>query len=149
MGLGYGVCLDKAEVLIERNLFQDNKHHIAGTGRPGTAYEARHNVVLPYTEAHAHPLTGAPYGQDHLFDMHGGLDRSDGTDIAGTWMKIHHNRFMSAYRAVYIRGVPERKATIDHNWFDAPAPGEDVVRTLGRTVVGRNAYGPAARVLPR
>ncbi len=147
MGLGYGVCLDQAEVLIERNLFQDNKHHIAGTGRPGSGYEARHNVVLPYTEAHAHPVTGAPYGQDHLFDMHGGGDRRDGTEVAGAWMKIHHNRFRSSYLAVCIRGVPERKALIHHNWFDALAPGDGVVRAKGRTDVRSNVYGPAGRTV--
>jgi hypothetical protein len=37
-GLGYGVCLDQADALIEANLFDWCRHHIAGTGRPGTSY---------------------------------------------------------------------------------------------------------------
>ena len=60
-GLGYGVVLDRSACLIEANLFDANRHSIAGTGRPGTRYEARYNLVL----AHA---TG------HYFDMHGAAD---------------------------------------------------------------------------
>ncbi|MBW2699656.1 MAG: PKD domain-containing protein [Deltaproteobacteria bacterium] len=60
-GLGYGVVLNQSTCLIEANLFDSNRHSIAGTGRPGTSYEARYNLVL----AHA---TG------HYFDMHGAAD---------------------------------------------------------------------------
>ncbi len=60
-GLGYGVVLNKSTCLIEANLFDANRHSIAGTGRPGTSYEARYNLV------HAH-ATG------HYFDMHGAAD---------------------------------------------------------------------------
>ena len=35
-GLGYGVCHDKSESVIERNLFDFNRHSIAGTGRQGS-----------------------------------------------------------------------------------------------------------------
>ena len=31
-GLGYGVCLDRSDALIEANLFDYCRHHIAGTG---------------------------------------------------------------------------------------------------------------------
>ena len=86
-GLGYGVCLDEAETLIEGNLFDANRHSIAGTGRSGSGYEARHNVEM-----------GRSLG--HCFDMHGGRDRQDGTDVAGGWMHIHHNTFR----------VPNRRA---------------------------------------
>jgi len=83
-GLGYGVCHgngNKVSSLIEYNLFDYNRHSIAGTGVPGSSYEARNNVEL-----------GASLS--HNFDMHGGKDRRDGTDIAGTKILIHHNTFM-------------------------------------------------------
>ena len=70
-GLGYGVSHDTASSLIEFNLFDWNRHSIAGTGRPGCGYVARHNVELGTSLS-------------HCFDMHGGRDRKDGTDIAGT-----------------------------------------------------------------
>ena len=87
------------------NLFDANRHSIAGTGRTGSGYEARHNVELGRTLS-------------HCFDMHGGRDRKDGTDVAGSWMHVHHNTFRaSGRRAIVIRGTPEREVVIDHNWF--------------------------------
>ncbi|MDP6354781.1 MAG: right-handed parallel beta-helix repeat-containing protein [Planctomycetota bacterium] len=103
-GLGYGVCLDQSEALIEANLFNWNRHAIAATGAPGTRYEARYNVVLDWSNGHS-------------FDMHGGMDRGDGTEIAGEWVKIHHNTFRSQDNAVVIRGRPNEAAEIHHNWF--------------------------------
>jgi len=79
-GLGYGVCLDESDALIEANLFDWCRHHIAGTGRPNTSYEARYNLVLENANGHS-------------FDMHGGADRKDDTDVAGDWIRIHHNTF--------------------------------------------------------
>lgn len=167
MGLGYGVCHNfDSESLIEYCLFQDGKHHIAGTGSPGQCYEAAHNIVLPYTESHV--FNGKVYGQDHLFDVHGGEDRRDGTNIAGKNFLIHHNTFMSEYLAVCIRGEPGETVDVYHNWFYAPqpsiraditdqsklyqspAPSECVVMAVSskKTRVFKNAYGrrPAARL---
>jgi len=104
-GLGYGVCLDESDALIEANLFDWCRHHIAGTGRPGTSYEARYNMVLANANGHS-------------FDMHGGRDRKDGTDIAGDLIKIHHNTFKATQvPAIVIRGRPRQSAEIHHNWF--------------------------------
>jgi len=126
-GLGYGVCLDIAEALIERCLFDFNRHSIAGTGRPGSGYEARHNIERGTSLS-------------HLFDMHGGRDRKDGTDIAGDWLRVHHNAFFCDKTAVVIRGVPAREAVIEHNWLihrsDRPAMSSD-----GRTTFGPNCWG--------
>lgn len=129
-GLGYGVSHNTAFSLIEYNLFDDNRHSIAGTGRSPSGYEARHNVVLEHANG-------------HLFDMHGGRDRKDGTDIAGTWMKVYNNTFTcERMQAVLIRGVPVEEATIHHNWFYLPEPGKNVVGSDGRTRVTDNVYGP-------
>ena len=127
-GLGYGVCLDVAQVLIERNLFDWNRHSIAGTGRPGSGYEARHNVERGVSLS-------------HLFDMHGGRDRRDGTDIAGTWINIHHNAFLCSKLAVKIRGVPERLALVEANWFVHESASSAIVGEK-RLHIGHNAYGP-------
>ena len=103
-GLGYGVCHHTASSLIEYNLFNSNRHSIAGSGSPPSGYEARHNVEIKHSVS-------------HCFDMHGGRDRKDGTTIAGTWMKVHHNTFRCPKTAVVIRGTPEERAEIHHNWF--------------------------------
>ena len=126
-GLGYGVCLDIAEALIERNLFDWNRHSIAATGRPGSGYEARHNVERGESLS-------------HLFDMHGGRDRKDGTNIAGTWMKVTHNAFFCTETAVKVRGEPEERVWVDGNWFVHESPGQ-AVRGESRSHLGTNAYG--------
>ena len=135
-GLGYGVHVGQASALIEYNLFDYNRHSIAGSGQPGSSYEARHNVV-------------GTHANSHLFDMHGGRDRDDGTDIAGTSIKIHHNTFKALHEdAVVIRGVPEQEALVHHNWFYLPEPGDEVVRADGNTRVFSNVYGHFASKLP-
>ena len=107
-GLGYGVCLGYGQsisALIEYNLFNYNRHFIAGTGVPGSNYEARHNIQLESSLSHS-------------FDMHGGSDRRDGTNIAGDQISIHHNTFMNlTSRPIKIRGTPKGKAEIFNNWF--------------------------------
>lgn len=120
-GLGYGICLGAeagklfASALIEYNIFDYNRHSIAGTGCPGESYEARNNVELGESLS-------------HNFDMHGGADRRDGTNIAGELILIHHNTFLNPkIRPIAIRGVPSGKAEIYNNWFAQDKPGADVI----------------------
>lgn len=119
-GLGYGVSLGYgADALIEANKFDFNRHSIAGDGRPGDSYIARYNLVLGN-------------GNSHAFDMHGGVDRRDGTDIAGRKVEIYYNTFYrivldnyptppkgytSSCAAIRIRGIPTEGAWIHDNYF--------------------------------
>jgi len=104
-GLGYGVCLDKASALVKANVFNYGRHAVAGTGATGTSYEASYNLVLPNFIGHA-------------FDMHGGIDRKDNTNIAGDSIKINHNTiFLRDYPGVWIRGIPTHTAYIQNNDF--------------------------------
>jgi hypothetical protein len=128
-GLGYGVSHDTASSLIEYNLFDWNRHSIAGTGRPGCAYVARHNVELGTSLS-------------HCFDMHGGRDRKDGTDIAGTSIEIYNNTVRAPQTPVVIRGVPQEKCDVHHNWFVKHAEPGQAVRGSAKTKVSANAYGP-------
>jgi hypothetical protein len=130
-GLGYGICHDEAVSRIDHNLFDFNRHSIAGTGRPGTSYEAANNVELGDSLS-------------HCFDMHGGRDRGDGTDIAGTWIRIHHNTFRAPQTPIVIRGTPEEECRVYRNWFlkHTPPGGENpAVRSGKNTVVEDNRYG--------
>jgi hypothetical protein len=126
-GLGYGVCHNTASSLIEYNLFNWNRHSIAGTGRPGCSYTARHNVELGESLS-------------HCFDMHGGRDRKDGTDIAGTSILIYNNTFRARQTPVVIRGVPEQKCEVHHNWFLRHDNAEQAVRASEKTSVFSNIY---------
>ncbi len=126
-GLGYGVCHNTASSLIEYNLFDWNRHSIAGTGRPGSSYIARHNVELGVSLS-------------HCFDMHGGRDRKDGTDIAGTSIEIYNNTFRAPQTPVVIRGVPQEKCEIHHNRFLKHNDAGHAVRASAKTRVFRNLY---------
>lgn len=130
-GLGYGVSHNTASSLIEQNLFDWNRHSIAGTGRPGCSYVACNNVELGTSLS-------------HCFDMHGGRDRDDGTDIAGTTIQIYNNTFRAPQTPVVIRGVPQDVCEVHHNWFVKHAPGS-AVRGSDRTVVRDNVYGEDAQ----
>lgn len=133
-GLGYGVSHNTASSLIEFNLFDSNRHSIAGTGRPGCTYLARHNVELGVSLS-------------HCFDMHGGRDRKDGTDIAGTSIEIHNNTFRAPQTPVVIRGVPQEKCDVHHNWFLKHAEPQNAVRASERTNVADNVYGPELKIV--
>ncbi len=127
-GLGYGICHNKAGSLIEQNLFDWNRHSIAGTGRPGCGYVARNNVELGTSLS-------------HCFDMHGGRDRNDGTDIAGTFIEIANNTFRAPQTPIVIRGVPETGCIVHHNWFPKHDGARQAVRASARTKVTDNVYG--------
>lgn len=127
-GLGYGVSHDTSSSLIEYNVFNWNRHSIAGTGRPGCSYVARYNVEI-----------GVSLG--HCFDMHGGRDRKDGTDIAGTAIEIYNNTFLAPQTPVAIRGVPQEKCEIHHNWFQKHDNATQAVKASAKTMVENNAFG--------
>ncbi len=126
-GLGYGISHNTASSLIEFNLFNWNRHSIAGTGRPGCSYIARHNVELGVSLS-------------HCFDMHGGRDRKDGTDVAGTSIGIYNNTFRAPQTAVVIRGVPQEKCEVHHNWFVKHSEAGRAVRATDNTSVFDNIY---------
>jgi len=127
-GLGYGVCHGTASSLVEFNRFNWNRHSLAGTGRPGVGYVARHNVELGVSLS-------------HCFDMHGGRDRKDGTDIAGTSIEIYNNTFGAPQTPVVIRGVPQETCDVHHNWFVRHHRPAQAVRASEKTRVFDNAYG--------
>jgi len=105
--LGYGVLLDEdSNVLIENNLFDFNRHDIAGTGHREQSYEARYNIILPN-------------GTHHSFDMHAEHENEgNGVVYAGNSIYIHHNTFMnSEQEAVMIRAIPQQNAIVEKNIF--------------------------------
>lgn len=133
-GLGYGVSVAGGEALVEANLFDYCRHHVACTGTPGSAYEARYNIC-------------GEHANGHLFDVHGGRDRGDGTDIAGDWLNLHHNTLRcTEAHSVAVRGMPSQRACIHHNWFYSVDP-TNIVLTDGNTWVYRNRVGRARKLL--
>jgi hypothetical protein len=97
---------------------------------------ARHNVELGVSLS-------------HCFDMHGGRDRKDGTDIAGTSIEIYNNTFRAPQTPVVIRGVPQEKCEVHHNWFPRCAGPSQAVRASAKTRVENNAYGEKPKKIER
>jgi hypothetical protein len=127
-GYGYGVSVGGgSDVRIIANKFDYCRHHVASTGSPGTGYEAAWNLIMENAIG------------SH-FDMHGGRDRGDSTDVAGDWMHVHHNTFLNPHVHVGIRGTPCDGAEVHNNWFARPA--ESSVRATGNTRVFDNVFGP-------
>ncbi len=106
--LGYGVQLDSnSTALIEKNLFDFNRHDISGSGHCAQSYEARYNIVLKN-------------GTSHSFDMHGLYENTEilEDDCAGSFIYIHNNTFMRTDDyAISIRGIPQIEAKIEQNTF--------------------------------
>ena len=105
-GLGYGVVLKKgASALITANLFNFNRHSVAGTGEEDITVEVSYNRFLEDNNT------------TWAIDMHGGQDRNDGTNIAGRRIEIHHNEIRLKGKAlgIVIRGVPTKEAIIYNN----------------------------------
>ena len=127
-GLGYGISHSKAFSSIEYNLFDSNRHSIAGTGESGCSYIAKNNIECGESLS-------------HCFDMHGGRDRKDGTSIAGTLIIISNNTFKAPVKAVVIRGVPEEQCSVYQNWFLEHDNPRDAVTGGERTSVFDNLYG--------
>ena len=129
-GLGYGVSTACSDTRVIANKFDYCRHHIASSGTPGASYEAAWNFV-------------GPNANGHNFDVHGGADRGDNTQIAGDWFHIHHNTFQSRRPAVVIRGVASQGAHIHHNWLHSPVNNAVVFRAPSPgNKVYRNVYGP-------
>lgn len=102
-GLGYGITNDEGKALIIGNLFDNNRHSIAGTGKAGTSYIAEGNVSLVNHTS-------------HVFDMHGGRNRDDGTDIAGDEIIIRSNLFyIDSQTAFLLSGNPREKSIVENN----------------------------------
>lgn len=104
-GLGYGVTVDSGSAVIWYNKFQYNRHSIASTGRLGSSYDIRYNTFLEEGN------------NSWAIDMHGGVDRKDGTNIAGEYGLIEYNTFYLNYKgqAVVFRGKPMKESSVRFN----------------------------------
>jgi hypothetical protein len=136
---GYGVNIGYgAFALIERNVFDYNRHAIAGGGSTYSGYRAVQNLVLSNGGQHKYLF----WGHTHQFDMHGqescGVksifnDTLFNCGTAGYYMEFVQNSFLySAGAAIKIRGTPYHKpcgAVVDSNVFVHDDLGDAVQQT--------------------
>lgn len=92
---------------ISHNLFNFNRHSIAATGTPKSGYDAFCNVEMGDSLS-------------DYFDMHGGADRNDGTDVAGEYCYIYNNSFLGEKKPYNVRGRPLKERTFEYNIVYSP-----------------------------
>lgn len=127
-GDGYGVVVSTgAHPLIDRNVFDWNRHSIAGDGRPGSGYTAVDNLVLSNGGLHRWiPFPGF-WIHTHQFDMHG-RDNCGVWDLvsdtlyncgpAGDTMIIRRNTFFyHEDNDIKLRGTPTTGMFVGGNVF--------------------------------
>ena len=149
-GLGYGISMSNgAYVNIERNVFDRNRHAIAGHGSPGDGYLAFDNLFM-------HPgIDSVRFGipqYNHQIDMHGlkscgiiGGESSNCGD-AGEFMDVGWNTVVfGGSDAIQLRGEPtsEEGMSVHNNVF-----AQDRSHALTQTVIGLidnggNVFGQA------
>lgn len=132
-GLGYGVVLYKgATATIKNNLFDYNRHAIAGSGDPGQGYTAEGNIALGHANG-------------HIFDMHGENENTgNGSPYAGDEIRIRHNALTATgVYSVVIRGRPKVGAWIRDNCFGRGSQSSAILQRFhtGNLHISSNSYG--------
>ena len=121
---GYGVVIGYgAYALIDKNVFDYNRHAIASDGREGSGYFAYRNLVLPHGGLNRSVLGVKFY--THQFDMHGRENRgifsgetSFNCGPAGEYMDIRDNTFLNINGPGFkLRGTPADRADLAANVF--------------------------------
>ena len=123
-GEGYGVEVSYGSyALIERNVFDWNRHSIAGDGSTGSGYLAYRNLVLENGGDHTE-VWGATLVYTHQFDMHGTGNCSWFSESvwncgsAGEHIDIRYNSFFNAHGiAIHLRGTPAIGMDVASNVF--------------------------------
>jgi hypothetical protein len=119
-GNGYGVVTSYgAYALIEKNVFDWNRHAIASDGRPGTGYLLYRNLILEDGGMNFWLL--GTWLNTHMIDVHGRED-CGGYDYycgpAGEYMDIRYNSMIyDAGVGFKLRGTPSIRADVAHNVF--------------------------------
>ncbi|MGE3511301.1 MAG: FG-GAP-like repeat-containing protein [Vicinamibacterales bacterium] len=121
---GYGVAVVKgAYALIEKNVFDYNRHAIATDGSTGSGYLAYRNLVLEHGGFHEN--VGITI-YTHQFDIHGTrdcdaflwIDGHHNCGEGGEYTEIHFNSFFyERDNAFKLRGTPSVGVSVVSNVF--------------------------------
>ena len=151
---------DKAglPVLIEANVIRYTWHAVAGTGKHGTGYEARFNLVKEASPKVYHDYN---LGRNTFaFDMHEYRPALPAKWLAATRVHVHHNTVLDLDKGqgiappspgVVIRGIPLEGVEVHHNWFVHHADPQRIFQQRnanGNCRVHDNIHGPDRKPVP-
>ena len=129
-----------------------------GTGKPGTGYEARFNLVKEIS-----PKVYHDYNQGRntfAFDMHEYRPLLPTKWLSATRIHVHHNTVLDLDEGhgiappspgVVIRGIPLEKADIHHNWFVHHLDAQRIFQqrnAVGNCRVHDNVHGARQQPVP-
>lgn len=149
-GNGYGVQTGYGGyALIERNVFDYNRHAIESDGRRGSGYFALHNLVLKNGGQHCAWNVGSLgmiCWHTHQFDVHGQescFGKGEfSCGLAGEYYEYRGNTLLyTAGTAIKIRGNPEVGALATGNVFAHTSRGEAIAQN-GAPGAGDNVTKP-------
>jgi len=133
---GYGVDVTNGGyALIEQNVFETNRHAIAGGSHNGaktdfSGYTARDNLILAGGGSHC--VWWVICWRTHQIDMHGDESHPFNPDccgIAGETIIIERNTILyTDGLAIKIRGSPLDKAVVDGNVFKHESSGAAITQ---------------------
>jgi len=137
-GAGYGVVLyEGGYALIERNVFDNNRHSIAADGHTGTGYLAYRNLFLRPGVADDEGRKSWP------IDMHGtGCDGSQyNCGSGGEYVDLRYNTIATTGApAVYLRGTPAITFDVWNNVFAESAADALKQKETGLNNKGGNVF---------
>jgi hypothetical protein len=110
---GYGVeSSHGGYALIEQNVFDYNRHSIAGGWQPGTGYLLYRNLILPNGGDHSR------VAYTHAIDVHGAKGPAYESGAAGEYFDVEYNTvWYHNGPGVKLRGTPSDKMEVRHNVF--------------------------------
>ncbi|GAA3283904.1 PASTA domain-containing protein [Dactylosporangium vinaceum] len=113
-GAGYGVAVDHgAYVLVDRNVFDYNRHSMTAGGQDGTGYRFYRNLILPNGGVNSR------VSSTHAIDVHGSnKDDSYQSGQAGEYFDVEYNTVWNIHdNAIKLRGTPTDKMEVHNNVY--------------------------------
>lgn len=115
-GAGYGVeVVHGGYALIERNTFDDNRHHVTAGFQPGTGYLFYRNLILTLGGTNS---SSPGRTSTHVIDVHGRDCIASQCGPAGEFFDIAYNTVL--YKrdyAIKLRGTPSNGMDVYRNVF--------------------------------
>ena len=141
-------------VLIEANIIEWVRFALAGTGFPGSGFEARYNkIVRKPVPAVWQPYDGSPAIS---ISNYSDIKREQGIRLSGEQFSIHHNTFMSEAPGdgsvglsgdAAFYGIPQILAELYNNRFMAEEANQAVLHESGNIWVHNNMYGVGEKMI--